>query len=392
MLIEVPYLVNSCVLAEGDWGCRMSKVPVAELASLLNDWNMEIKKDHADEAERLFAKAKQAVEEIDDADILIYYSLLEKRHHILMYNLRGQKGNVSTKSIEGHYGKKEDDLSNRLAYYFDFYEGVYEQHQGNYEVALQMYQSAEKLLDKIPSEIERADFDFKVAWLYYRLSHIMLSLSYIRRALHVYKRHKQYERRTALSYSLIAANLTEIGRYEEALENYRLAEEVLTNEQDDFMLAQLHHNVAILYSFWNKPKESIRHLEKALSHQEYYDSDFFFHSTYLISRELCVIGEKQRASQYIEAAYARMKDASHEVFQLKIGIVHDLYLTHAPQRFQQIDEKLRKLEEKNEYHEVKELSQFAAKYCEKQALYEQSVFYLNKSLEADLHMKRMGLI
>ncbi|MFB8734685.1 hypothetical protein ACEQPO_14600 [Bacillus sp. SL00103] len=67
-----------------------------------------------------------------------------------------------------------------------------EQHQGNYEVALQMYQSAEKLLDKIPSEIERADFDFKVAWLYYRLSHIMLSfnkLSYIRRALHVYKRH-----------------------------------------------------------------------------------------------------------------------------------------------------------------------------------------------------------
>ena len=109
------------------------------------------------------------------------------------------------------------------------------------------------------------------------------------------------------------------------------------------MLAQLHHNVAILYSFWNKPKESIRHLEKALSHQEYYDSDFFFHSTYLISRELCVIGEKQRASQYIEAAYARIKDASHEVFQLKIGIVHDLYLTHAPQRFQQIDEKLRKL-------------------------------------------------
>ncbi|MFB8734684.1 hypothetical protein ACEQPO_14595 [Bacillus sp. SL00103] len=47
-------------------GCRMSKIPVAELASLLNDWNMEIKKDHADEAERLFAKAKQAVEETDD--------------------------------------------------------------------------------------------------------------------------------------------------------------------------------------------------------------------------------------------------------------------------------------------------------------------------------------
>lgn len=370
----------------------MSKVPVAELASLLNDWNMEIKKDHADEAERLFVKAKQAVEEIDDADILMYYSLLEKRHHILMYNLRGQKGNVSKKSIEGHYGKKDDDLSNRLAYYFDFYEGVYEQHQGNYDVALQMYQSAEKLLDKIPSEIERADFDFKVAWLYYRLSHIMLSLSYIRRALHAYKRHKQYERRTALSYSLIAANLTEIGRYEEALENYRLAEEVLTSEEDDFMLAQHHHNVAILYSFWHKPKQSIRHLEKALSHQEYYDSDFFFHSTYLISRELCVISEKQRASQYIEAAYARIKDTSQEVFQLKIGIVHDLYLTNVPQRFQQIDEKLRKLEEKNEYHELKELSRFAAKYCEKQALYEQAVFYLNKSLEADLHMKRMGLI
>lgn len=91
MLIEVPYLVKSCVAAEGDWGCRMSKIPVAELASLLNDWNMEIKKDHADEAERLFAKAKQAVEEIDDADILMYYSLLEKRHHILMYNLRGQR-------------------------------------------------------------------------------------------------------------------------------------------------------------------------------------------------------------------------------------------------------------------------------------------------------------
>ena len=88
-----------------------------------------------------------------------------------------------------------------------------------------------------------------------------------------------------------------------------------------------------------------------------------------------MIGEKQRASQYIEAAYARMKKKLlMKCFQLKIGIVHDLYLTNVPQRFQQINEKLRKLERKNEYHEVKELSHFAAKYCEKQALYEQSVF------------------
>ncbi|MFS0654853.1 tetratricopeptide repeat protein [Bacillus sp. 179-C3.3 HS] len=370
----------------------MSKVPLAELASLLNDWNMEIKKDRADEAERLFAEAKQAVETIEDPDILMYYSLLEKRHHILMYNVRGHKGAVSSSSIESVNRKSVDELSHRLAFYFDFYEGVYEQHQGNYEVALQMYRSAEKLLDKIPHEIERADFDYKLAWLYYRLSHMILSLSYIRRALHVYKRHKHYERRTALSYSLIAANLTEIGRYEEALENYRLAEAVLIAEQDDFMLAQHHHNVAILYSFWNKPKDAIHHLEKALSHQEYYESDFFFHSTYLISRELCVIGETQRASHYIEAAYVRMQEAAHEVFRLKIGIVHDLYLANTPQRFQQIDEKLRKLEKKNEYHEVKELSHFAAKYCEARELYKQSVHYLNKSVEADLHMKRMGLI
>ncbi|MGE6632177.1 tetratricopeptide repeat protein [Bacillus sp. NPDC077027] len=371
----------------------MSTVPVAEVAALLNDWNMEIKKDNADEAERLFIKAARTVKEMNDPDILMYYSLLEKRHHILMYNLRGQKGDVTYESMkESQHEIKEEHMSNRLAYYFDFYEGVYEQHQGNYEVALQMYRSAERLLDKIPNEIERADFDFKVAWLYYRLSHLMLSLSYIRRALNVYKRYAHYGKRTALSYSLIAANLTEMGRYEEALTDYQLAEEVLVSEQDEFMIAQHHHNVAILYSFWNKSKESIHHLKKALSHQEYYDSDFFFHSTYLISRELCLIGENSRASQYMDDAYARMTDDSHEIFRLKMGVISDLYVSTNPQRFQKIEKKLRKLEQRNEYHEVKELSRFVANFFEKQVLYQQAVFYLNKSLDADLHMKRMGLM
>ncbi|MFB8734686.1 hypothetical protein ACEQPO_14605 [Bacillus sp. SL00103] len=83
-------------------------------------------------------------------------------------------------------------------------------------------------------------------------------------------------------------------------ENYRLAEEVLTSEQDDFMLVEAITMWLFCIHFGTNSKESVRHLEKALSHQEYYESDFFFHSTYLISRELCVIGEKRCASQYIE--------------------------------------------------------------------------------------------
>ncbi|MDJ1630732.1 hypothetical protein QNN00_10400 [Bacillus velezensis] len=69
----------------------MSKLASECVANILNDWYIAIKQQDAESAERYFEEIKPLFDEMEeDQEVLMYYSLLEERHKMLLYQVKGR--------------------------------------------------------------------------------------------------------------------------------------------------------------------------------------------------------------------------------------------------------------------------------------------------------------
>ncbi|MCY8989695.1 Rap family tetratricopeptide repeat protein [Bacillus atrophaeus] len=367
----------------------LNKIPSLEVANVLNDWYVAIRKLQVDKSIEFAEKAKAMTDEMEeDQELLIYYSLLEHRHKILLYDLRGTIIPDRDKHVsDSFHNAKTSELTD---YYFFLFEAMYEASNSNYDVAIGLYREAEQKLSAIPDDIERAEFYFKMAWLYYRLDQHVLSLRYIRDALAIYKEKPDYNKKQALSLFLLAGNCTETGHYEKAESYYNEAENMIKLINDPFLEAQLHHNKGILYSHWGKSALSITHLEKALTHSDYYKSEYYYNSSFMLIKELCIIGDRSRAQTILTEGRKRAFDNTSKVFIAKTDILSILYLEkHHDNSLLRITEKLDLLENCNHTDSVKELSRLAAKVYEDKGFYQHAVALLNKSIEAEQKLKKL---
>ncbi|WP_259377018.1 response regulator aspartate phosphatase [Bacillus velezensis] len=68
----------------------MSKLASECVANILNDWYIAIKQQDAESAEKYFEEVKPLFDEMEeDQEVLMYYSLLEERHKMLLYQVKG---------------------------------------------------------------------------------------------------------------------------------------------------------------------------------------------------------------------------------------------------------------------------------------------------------------
>ncbi|MDE1376424.1 hypothetical protein [Bacillus licheniformis] len=70
----------------------MNKIAAEEVANMLNTWYRAIRRSDAEQSIRLFEQIKPLLADMEeDQEVLIYYSLLELRHKIMLYDSRGKK-------------------------------------------------------------------------------------------------------------------------------------------------------------------------------------------------------------------------------------------------------------------------------------------------------------
>lgn len=73
----------------------MSKLASECVANILNDWYIAIKQQDTESAERYFEKIKPLFDEMEeDQEVLMYYSLLEERHKMLLFQVKGEESAV----------------------------------------------------------------------------------------------------------------------------------------------------------------------------------------------------------------------------------------------------------------------------------------------------------
>ncbi|MGG0364705.1 aspartate phosphatase, partial [Bacillus velezensis] len=160
----------------------MSKLASERVANILNDWYIAIKQQDAESAEKYFEEIKPLLDEMEeDQEVLMYYSLLEERHRMLLYQVRGKELPSHSYFNENHADKiqKTDHM---IEYYFYLFEALYESYNRNFESAISLFNIAEKKLSLIPDEIEAAEFYSKVASMYMMLGQNIVSLNYITNA------------------------------------------------------------------------------------------------------------------------------------------------------------------------------------------------------------------
>ncbi|MEC0483522.1 hypothetical protein [Bacillus glycinifermentans] len=149
-----------------------SVIPYDLVATKMNYWYNCIKNNRNTAAEEAKAEVEQEIKMMEEnQDVLVYFSLLEFRHQLMLEELYPNTG----AKIEKQYKKLKEtrgtrDLNGMLEYYYYFFMGMYYFRQKELVFSLNCYRKAELEIEAIEGDsTEKAEFYFKMAEVYYHM-------------------------------------------------------------------------------------------------------------------------------------------------------------------------------------------------------------------------------
>ncbi|MEZ7511932.1 response regulator aspartate phosphatase [Bacillus pumilus] len=353
----------------------MAIISAEQVGNRLNDWRIAIRKHDVQSANAMYTELKQLLQEMEEnQEVLTYYSLLEGKYKLMIYERRGKKLNEQT---ELDCPSKTNDL---IEYYFYLYKALYASYNRDYASAIGLFKIAEKKLQNIPDEIEVAEFHTKIANLYMLLRQSLISLHYIQNAIDIFKSHEGYERRLATAIVIAAANYMDIGDFTRAENYYKKALHIADNLNDHFLTSQLFHNISILYAEAGESKKCIDALEKALSDENYLSSCYFHHTMFMLVKELLSIDERTQALYYFELVNQKHESEKCPIYTAKMNLLYHLYFTEdMSQKAQACFEEISILKELKDAEGACELSALAAKHFEDLGAIHQTYLFLKEA-------------
>ncbi|MEC3608644.1 aspartate phosphatase [Bacillus glycinifermentans] len=365
----------------------MSKVASEVVGGVLNEFHLAIKKHDIEQAKIFFEKAKSMFAEMEEnQNVLVYFSLLEERYRMMLYDARGERlprqsyFNASQiKSIE-----QTDDM---IDYYFYFFEAMHEAYNKNFERAISLYKVAEKKLAKIPDDIEAAEFYFKVSWLYMSLRQNAVSLNYAKDAMNIYKMYDGYKKKLAISQVVMGTNYMQMQRFEDAEEYFAKSIEISKEIGDPFLEAMLHHNISILYSNSDRSQDCILAVQHALSNPEWRESSYYINSLYMLVREFFKIGETEAALYYYQKGQEELEKNGNKHYEKKINIIYELYCR---ENVGSIKDDIHSLDEMNDLDGVYDLSLLISSYYEDKGDYKKALEFAKIAMKAENKMRSLG--
>ncbi|ATO29039.1 Rap family tetratricopeptide repeat protein [Bacillus atrophaeus] len=190
----------------------------------INEWYKYIRLFSVADAEILKTEVEQEIEYMEeDQDLLLYYSLMCFRHQLMLDYLEPKSMNEERPKISDLLEKIESnqtDLKGILEYYFNFFHGMYEFEQYEYLKAISFYNRAEKMISIVPDEIERAEFHYKVAEVYYHMKQTHMSMHHIVQAIETYKAHETYSVKVIQCSFVIGLNYLDMEYPEKAVPHF----------------------------------------------------------------------------------------------------------------------------------------------------------------------------
>lgn len=139
---------------------------------------------------------------------------------------------------------------------------MYEFRRKELTTAISAYRIAETKLSEVEDEIEKAEFFFKVSYVYYYMKQTYFSMNYASRALKIFQKFDEYAVQTLRCQFIVAGNLIDSLEFERALQQFLNALEIAEHTKIDHLIGMSHMNIGICY-------EELKDYEKAAIHLKF---------------------------------------------------------------------------------------------------------------------------
>jgi tetratricopeptide (TPR) repeat protein len=353
-----------------------TKINSEEISKLLNTWYIHMRSNEFSKAVALKLDLDKKIKDRgENEDILLHYSLLDLRHKILLKQFRGT--DILLEKIE----PLKCNMSDRLTYYYHFFKGMYAYSIKNYEEAIEQYIQAEKRLDKVDDEIEKAEFHYKVASAYYYLDQNLVSSHHVKKALSIFERHEGYQKRTADSLMLLGLNLIDVKQFVEAEGLFHSGLDIAKKLDDKALQARFNHNLGLLYFEQTLLETAVTYLSNVILTEEHERQVYSLQSMYLLAHALFRLENTSEARDWFIKGVALANQLVDKDYIMKFRLLSALYMQQ--EELESIfQESIAYFEDNKMWKAVEDNAEIFAAFYKDQADYEKSCGYFEMAVSA----------
>lgn len=365
-------------------------IPSSYVGLKINEWYTHIRQFHVAEAERVKLEVEREIEDMEeDQDLLLYYSLMEFRHRVMLDYIKPFGEDTSQlefsellEDIEGNQYK----LTGLLEYYFNFFRGMYEFKQKMFVSAMMYYKRAEKNLALVSDDIEKAEFAFKMAEIFYNLKQTYVSMSYAVQALETYQMYETYTVRRIQCEFVIAGNYDDMQYPERALPHLELALDLAKKEGNPRLISSALYNLGNCYEKMGELQKAAEYFEKSVSICKSEKFDNLPHSIYSLTQVLYKQKNDAEAQKKYREGLEIARQYSDELFVELFQFLHALYGKNIDT--ESVSHTFQFLEEHMLYPYIEELAHDAAQFYIENGQPEKALSFYEKMMHAQKQIQR----
>ncbi|WNR83213.1 tetratricopeptide repeat protein (plasmid) [Bacillus velezensis] len=337
-----------------------TKIAFEPVGQALNEWYRTIMKNDIDKAKMMREDIQTILPDMEENEyVLIYFKLIDIRLKLLIERYE-ESGDILGEIREKALRTPTDDI---IQYYFFFFSGMYEFYCKKYTKAITNYKIAEKMLGKIPDEIEKAEFHYQVAIAYYQIRQNLISLNHAENALESYQAHDDYISRTIKCKMLFAMNKVDLQLWDDATQLYQDAIRLAKKSQDRISEALGYFNLGLCYERQEQLTKAKSCFESAVEIPEHLESiHSSIRSMYMLSRVYYKMGTINKGREWRDIALRNTENVNEDVYKAKLNIIYFLYDN---MNLKELDVNMTILKEKKLWSDVAELSENVAVHFKK---------------------------
>ncbi|MCO4851217.1 response regulator aspartate phosphatase RapA [Bacillus vallismortis] len=365
-------------------------IPSSYVGLKINEWYTHIRQFHVAEAERVKLEVEREIEDMEeDQDLLLYYSLMDFRHRVMLDYIKPLGEDTShlefselLEDIEGNQYK----LTGLLDYYFNFFRGMFEFKQKMFVSAMMYYKRAEKNLALVSDDIEKAEFAFKMAEIFYNLKQTYVSMSYAVQALETYQMYETYTVRRIQCEFVIAGNYDDMQYPERALPHLELALDLAKKEGNPRLISSALYNLGNCFEKMGELQKAAEYFEKSVSICKSEKFDNLPHSIYSLTQVLYKQKNDAEAQNKYREGLEIARQYSDELFVELFQFLHALYGKNM--NTESVSHTFQFLEEHMLYPYIEELAHDAAQFYIENGQPEKALSFYEKMVHAQKQIQR----
>ncbi|TCP23782.1 tetratricopeptide repeat protein [Scopulibacillus darangshiensis] len=265
-------------------------VSCESVSKVLGLWHNALIRNQLNEAIQYKDDVENIIMDMEqDQTILLYYSLLVLRHNLLTNN--AETPNQYLKSIKPF----EEKMGSLLTYYYHLFTGMHKSAERRYGEALDHYTAAEEKLIDIPDDMEKGEFHYRVASVYYHIRQTMLAYKHVKQAKAIFDTDKDYGKKSADCDNLLGLCYILNKNFGLAEKHLRQAFETAELFKDEELKLHIYYNLGFLYAEKKEPDHAIDYLNKV--HAAGFNK---VRTPFLLAREYFKIAKSDKAFEMID--------------------------------------------------------------------------------------------